>query len=81
MAVDIVDSAQSDSVSIELSGAPGELVCTKPFPSQPLQFYGPDNHEKYRSSYFDRFGPRVWCQGDFIQRLPDTGGLVMLGRS
>ncbi|KAH6977418.1 acetoacetyl-synthase [Ilyonectria sp. MPI-CAGE-AT-0026] len=81
MAVDIVDSAQSDSISIELSGAPGELVCTKPFPSQPLQFYGPDNHEKYRSSYFDRFGPKVWCQGDFIQRLRDTGGLVMLGRS
>ncbi|KAF7557422.1 hypothetical protein G7Z17_g639 [Cylindrodendrum hubeiense] len=81
MAVDILDSAQSEPVSIQVSGAPGELVCRKPFPSQPLQFYGSEAHQKYRSSYFDRFGPGIWCQGDFIQRLPDTGGDGVLNPS
>ncbi|PNP74974.1 hypothetical protein FNYG_11698 [Fusarium nygamai] len=81
MAVDIYDSESIEAVSVEKSGAAGELVCTQPFPSQPLQFHGPGGLEKYRSSYFHRFGPGVWCQGDFIQRLTDTGGLLMLGRS
>jgi acetoacetyl-CoA synthetase len=81
MAVDIYDPESAGGVSVEKSGAAGELVCTQPFPSQPLQFHGPGGLEKYRSSYFERFGPRVWCQGDFIQRLTDTGGLLMLGRS
>ncbi|KAF5707250.1 acetoacetate ligase [Fusarium globosum] len=81
MAVDIYDPERADGVSVEHSGAAGELVCTQPFPSQPHEFHGPGGLEKYRSSYFQRFGPKVWCQGDFIQRLADTGGLIMLGRS
>ncbi|KAJ5060426.1 acetoacetyl-synthase [Bipolaris maydis] len=81
MAVDIYDSESTETVSVEKSGAAGELVCTQPFPSQPLRFHGRDGLEKYKSSYFERFGPRVWCQGDFIQCLVDTGGLLMLGRS
>ena len=75
------DPATDRPISVEGSGSPGELVCTKPFPSQPLEFVGKDGWEKYRSSYFEKFGPGVWCQGDFIQRLQDTDGIVMLGRS
>ncbi|KAH7142126.1 acetoacetyl-synthase [Dactylonectria macrodidyma] len=81
MAVDIFDSIQQGPSSIETTGASGELVCTLPFPSQPLKFYGQDGKKQYQSSYFDRFGPKVWCQGDVIQRFGDTLGLVMLGRS
>jgi acetoacetyl-CoA synthetase len=81
MAVDIMDAAREDAVSVQHLGQAGELVCTKPFPSQPIAFWGTAGNEKYRSSYFERFGPHVWCQGDFIQAEKDTGGLVMLGRS
>ncbi|KHN97626.1 acetoacetyl-CoA synthase [Metarhizium album ARSEF 1941] len=62
------------------SGEPGELVCVKPFPSQPVQFWGPDGESKYKASYFDRF-PGVWAHGDYVRINPRTGGLVMLGRS
>lgn len=81
MAVDIFDAASDSLTSVESEGMPGELVCTKPFPSQPLAFIGKQGSERYRASYFDRFGPKVWCQGDFIRRDPKTGGLTMLGRS
>lgn len=81
MAVDIYDAAASRPTSVESSGSPGELVCTKPFPSQPLAFVGDGGSEKYRASYFARFGPGVWCQGDFVQHLQDTNGILMLGRS
>ncbi|VUC30742.1 unnamed protein product, partial [Clonostachys rosea] len=81
MAVDIYDPGTDDSKSIESNGTPGELVCVLPFPSQPLTFIGKQGQERYRSSYFERFGPGVWCQGDFIQRETDTGGIIMLGRS
>ncbi|KAM6517587.1 hypothetical protein FSOLCH5_008551 [Fusarium solani] len=81
MSVDVYDSAAARPTSVEDSGSPGELVCTKPFPSQPLGFGGEGGREKYESSYFSRFGPRVWCQGDFVQILQDTGGIMMLGRS
>lgn len=81
MAIDIFDAAQEKAVSIADLGRPGELVCTAPFPSQPLAFYGADGPKKYEASYFGRFGKGVWCQGDFVQIYPDTGGIVMLGRS
>ncbi|KAH7142767.1 acetoacetyl-synthase [Dactylonectria estremocensis] len=81
MAVDIYDSASESPISIESSGAPGELVCIRPFPSQPLAFVGKNGWDKYKSSYFGRFGPSVWCQGDFVQRSLDTNGIMMLGRS
>ena len=60
-------------------GVPGELVCRKPFPSMPIQFWGDRSGAKYRAAYFDRF-PHIWCHGDFIQVNPQTGGIIMLGR-
>lgn len=81
MAVDVLDSLCDEPTSIELSGGAGELVCTQPFPSQPLAFIGEKGRERYKSSYFERFGPKIWCQGDFIKRNPVTGGFTILGRS
>ena len=61
-------------------GEPGDLVCTKPFPCQPVYFFGADGETKYRSSYFETF-PGVWHHGDFVKFHPVTGGMTMLGRS
>ncbi|KAL4756860.1 acetoacetate-CoA ligase [Aspergillus foveolatus] len=69
-----------DGNDVSATGNPGELVCVKPFPSQPVKFWGPDGERRYKSSYFDRF-EGVWTHGDFIRFNPQTGGLVMLGRS
>jgi acetoacetyl-CoA synthetase len=60
---------------------PGELVCTQPFPSQPLTFWGPGGQEKYFNSYFSMFGPTTWVQGDLIRISTTTKGIQMLGRS
>jgi acyl-coenzyme A synthetase/AMP-(fatty) acid ligase len=81
MAVKIFDAAQIDPVEIACPGIPGEMVCTQPFPSQPIQFFGPGGMDRYRSSYFERYGNGIWCQGDFIQIIEETQGIVMLGRS
>ena len=80
MAVSVCDYAGND---ISASGEPGDLVCTTPFPAQPVMFWppGPAGLEKYRKSYFDVFGPKVWHHGDFVRLNPKTGGVVMLGRS
>ena len=62
------------------TGEPGELVCVKPFPCQPVTFWGKEGSKKYKSSYFEHF-PGVWAHGDFVRFNPETGGLFMLGRS
>lgn len=77
MAVRAFDDEGRDITS---SGEPGDLVCVKPFPSQPVAFWGEDGEKKYRKSYFERF-EGVWHHGDFVVVNPRTGGLVMLGRS
>lgn len=66
---------------ITASGEAGDLVCTRPFPCQPVSFWGAEGEKKYRSSYFDKFDTCVWHHGDFVRFNPATGGLVMLGRS
>jgi acetoacetyl-CoA synthetase len=58
----------------------GDLICNKPFPSQPVNFWGEDGHDKYRASYFET-STRQWRHGDFVHFNPRTGGIVMLGRS
>ncbi|RPA83348.1 acetoacetate-CoA ligase [Ascobolus immersus RN42] len=66
------------------AGMEGELVCTKPFPSMPVCFWGPNGLDQYRAAYFspdDEFAGRVWKHGDFIRFHPQTGGVEMLGRS
>ncbi|KAK9473488.1 uncharacterized protein V1510DRAFT_414173 [Dipodascopsis tothii] len=60
--------------------APGDLVCTKPFPCMPVMFWNDADGAKYRASYFETF-PGVWHHGDFVQLDSRTGGLLMLGRS
>lgn len=57
----------------------GELVCTKPFPSMPIEFWNDPGGKKYHAAYFERF-PGVWCHGDFAE-WTEHGGIVIHGRS
>lgn len=77
MAVEAWDCQGKD---ITNTREPGDLVCVKPFPCQPVAFWGADGVEKYKRSYFETF-PGVWHHGDFVRFNPQTGGLIMLGRS
>ncbi len=61
------------------AGVKGELVCTTPFPSMPVEFWGDTDGAKYRSAYFERF-PGVWAHGDFAS-WTDERGMVIHGRS
>ncbi len=58
----------------------GELVCCRPFPSQPIMFWGdsPDK-AKYRETYFADF-PNTWKHGDFCS-IDKEGHIFMYGRS
>ncbi|KAJ3545771.1 hypothetical protein NM208_g2351 [Fusarium decemcellulare] len=81
MATDIVDADAVEPMSVKKTGQAGELTCGRPFPSQPVCFWGDNDMSRYRSSYFEKYGNKTWYQGDFIQMNPKTGGFIMLGRS
>lgn len=61
------------------AGVQGELVCTKPFPSQPVGFWNDPTGEKYHNAYFATY-PNVWHHGDFIAKT-ENGGYIIYGRS
>ncbi len=75
MATDVFD-VQGNSAAADEKG---ELVCTVPFPSKPIGFWGDIDNAKYRSAYFEGF-PGVWTHGDFAAKTK-SGGFVIYGRS
>ena len=74
MAVEVFDEDGNSVV-----GKKGELVCTRPFPSMPLGFWGEGGAERYHAAYFERF-PNVWCHGDWCE-LTERGTMIVYGRS
>ena len=74
MAVDVFDQQGRPA-----TGSKGELVCTRPFPSMPLRFWGDDDGRRYRAAYFEKF-PGVWAHGDYAE-VTSHGGFVIHGRS
>jgi acetoacetyl-CoA synthetase len=68
-----------DDVGRAIKGEPGELVCTRPFPSMPIGFWNDPDGARYRAAYFERF-PDTWCHGDWSIET-ESGGFVILGRS
>ena len=68
-----------DDTGQPVIGQRGELVCTKPFPSMPVGFWGDATGERYRAAYFAQ-NPGVWTHGDYIEVRP-SGGVVIHGRS
>jgi acetoacetyl-CoA synthetase len=57
----------------------GELVITEPMPSMPIFFWGDDDGERLRDSYFSMY-PGVWRHGDWI-KITSRGTAVIYGRS
>lgn len=66
------------------AGERGELVCTAPFPSQPLGFWDDPDDARYRAAYYEHFadetGRDVWHHGDFASWTAHDG-MVIHGRS
>jgi acetoacetyl-CoA synthetase len=58
---------------------PGELVCTRPFPSMPVAFWNDADGALYRAAYFEHL-PGVWRHGDWAE-ITAHDGLVIHGRS
>lgn len=70
-------------------GEVGELVCTQPIPSMPLQFWNDPGNQRYLASYFEMYPPghgrkpgggdlpkdagSVWRHGDWL-RIGDEQG-------
>ncbi|KAF7321942.1 AMP-binding domain-containing protein [Mycena kentingensis (nom. inval.)] len=77
MKVEVFDPAGKN---IEHTGDAGEMVCTRPHPSLPLEFWGDAEGKKFRDAYYTMF-PGIWRQGDFIVVSPKTKGIMILGRS
>jgi acetoacetyl-CoA synthetase len=62
-----------------LVGEQGELVCTEPFPSVPIGFWGDTDGTRFHGTYFGRY-PNVWWHGD-LATVTGRGGLIVHGRS
>jgi acetoacetyl-CoA synthetase len=75
MAVDVFDDAGHPLPP----GHKGELVCTKPHPSLPLEFLNDPDGSRYREAYFEHF-PGVWRHGDLME-WTEHGGCIIYGRS
>ena len=74
MAVDVLDD-RGRPVRL----VPGELVCTRPFPSMPVEFWDDPDGEKYRAAYFEYFSD-VWRHGDWAE-ITRNRGYIIYGRS
>ena len=74
MAVNVLDERGAPVV-----GKAGELVCTEPFPSMPLTFWGEDGDKRYHATYFAE-RREIWTHGDRATLNAD-GSAVIHGRS
>jgi acetoacetyl-CoA synthetase len=68
-----------DDAGKPLVGQQGELVCTRPFPSVPIGFWGDAEADRLTATYFARY-PNVWWHGDLATITP-RGTLIVHGRS
>ena len=74
MSVEIFDSNNNSVI-----GVPGDLVCTEPFPSMPITFWGKDGDARYKNTYFqDR--NEIWTHGDLAELKPH-GSAIIYGRT
>jgi acetoacetyl-CoA synthetase len=60
-------------------GRRGDLVCTDPFPSMPLTFWGEGGDARYRDTYFSERS-EIWTHGD-VAEMTVAGGGIVHGRS
>ncbi len=74
-----VDLQSYDENGKSITNSLGEMVINKPMPSMPIYFWGDEDYERYRSSYFETFKGK-WRHGDWIKLFED-GSLIIQGRS
>lgn len=68
-----------DDAGKPLIGQQGELVCTQPFPSVPVGFWGDAQADRLVATYFSRY-PNVWWHSD-LATITSRGSLIVHGRS
>lgn len=68
-----------DEQGTPVIGTVGELVCTRPFPSMPLYFWGDADGSRYHDSYFGEW-PGIWRHGDWLT-IGEDGSCTISGRS
>ena len=54
------------------------MVCTEPFPSMPLTFWGKDGDVRYKKTYFEE-RKEIWTHGDLAE-LKSHGSGIIYGR-
>jgi acetoacetyl-CoA synthetase len=74
LAVNVMDDRNAPIV-----GRQGDLVCTEPFPSMPLTFWGDGGTKRYHDTYFSQ-RREIWTHGDIAEMTP-YGSSVIYGRS
>jgi acetoacetyl-CoA synthetase len=72
-------TAVVDDAGAPVARAKGELVCTRPFPSQPIGLWNDPGRARYLATYFERY-PGIWHHGDFAETTAHDG-YVIHGRS
>jgi len=73
-AVDVLDEQ-----GVSCMGRKGNLVCTEPFPSMPLTFWGADGQARYHAAYFEQY-PNIWSHGDLAEQTLH-GSVIIYGRT
>jgi len=74
LAVSVMDERNAPAI-----GRQGDLVCTEPFPSMPLTFWGEGGEARYHATYFAA-RPEIWTHGDVAEMTPYGSGIIH-GRS
>ncbi len=74
LAVDVLDERNASII-----GRKGDLVCTEPFPSAPLTFWGENGDQRYHDAYFAE-RPDIWTHGDLAEQTIH-GSLIIYGRT
>ncbi|WP_406582687.1 acetoacetate--CoA ligase [Bacillus salipaludis] len=73
MAVDVLDDRGASVLHQK-----GDLVCTQPFPSMPITFWGECGDERYQDTYFAA-RPGIWTHGDLAEQTIDET-VIIYGR-
>ncbi|MBZ9742681.1 MULTISPECIES: acetoacetate--CoA ligase [unclassified Mesorhizobium] len=71
--------AVMDERNAPVIGRQGDLVCTEPFPSMPLTFWGEDGDARYHATYFAA-RREIWTHGDVAEMTAHGSGIIH-GRS
>jgi len=64
-----------DERGASIIGRKGDLVCTEPFPSMPLSFWGEGGDKRYYDAYFAE-RPDIWTHGDLTEQTIHNSAII-----